>query len=100
MNRKPPIWLPTLFYPQYTKARRDYINPIKRIAHSQFQVVLPYYELSHSDTQDYGTGSFFEQSNNLCHHLPAFVIKKEPQSHLKLLTHKRQKRAIRPKFSI
>ena len=101
MPRKPPIWLPTLFYPQYTKARRDYVSPIKRIARPQFQVVLPYYDLSQSDTQDYGTGSFFEQSNDLQHARPsAFVIKKESQPHLKLLNHKQQKRKIRSKFSI
>ncbi len=101
MNRKPPIWLPTLFYPQYEKARRDYVSPVKRIVRTEFQVVIPYYELSQSDTQDDGTGSFFEQSNDLRHtRPPAFVLRKKTQPHLKLLNLKRQKKTIRPKFVI
>ncbi len=61
-KRRRPIQRPnvrTNFYPTYTDGGLDRVNPVQAVVPTQFQRVIPYYDLSMTSTRDSGTGPMF-----------------------------------------
>ena len=49
----------TNFYPTYVDGNRDKVTPVASTYSTQFQTVIPRYNLSMSETRDAGTGPTF-----------------------------------------
>ncbi len=71
-KRRKPIQRPnvrTNFYPTYTDGGLDRVNPVQAVVPTQFQRVIPYYDLSMTSTRDSGTGPLFLEPE---YHVPEY----------------------------
>lgn len=69
-------WVRTNFYPTYTDGGLDRVNPVQGVARTNFQRVIPYYDLSMTGTRDSGTGPMFLEVE---YHVPSY--REEAQAH-------------------
>ena len=67
----------TNFYPTYVDGGKDQVTPVAASRRSDFQIVIPRYKLSMSETRNEGTGPNFLEVE---YEVPAFLRNKESQS--------------------
>jgi len=86
----------TTFYPQYGEGR-DVVEAIRPVYVTQFQQVIPRYNLSATDTRDDGVGPTFEE---VPYDRPFYRRKKKPtQTLARKPSKKHRKQKIRIDFS-
>jgi len=87
----------TNFYPTYVDANRDEVTPTSAIYRTEFQTVIPRYNLSMTETRDKGTGPTFLETDYKKNNNPNKKKKSKPRGsgssklHLKLPRHKKKK---------
>ena len=97
-ERRTPIKRPnvrTNFYPTYTDGEKDKVDAVRAVRGTKFQQVVPYYNLSMSETRNDGMGPMFVEVEQ---HIPAYRAQQrrpqkapEPEPLFSLPRHRKKK---------
>ena len=69
----------TNFYPTYVEGNKDTVTPIAATFTTQFQTVIPRYNLSMTETRDEGTGPTFLETEYQPNSFRSKIVKKSKE---------------------